>query len=455
MTDDQFELASAYLDGAVTDEERARVEGDDELLALVRELRSISVELSDAPPASTDAREAAVTAALAEFDATIGAAPGAPPTEEMPATPVEIPPAPSLAGVDQSSVAAGDGVVVPLAPRRKFRFGHAVSVAAAAVVVLAGGIALFRDNAEAPSDDAVERQTLVTLSDDSVPAGAPLPPATTAAATTARATTATTIAAAADEPSSAEDAEVGAGDDEPGNNDSATEADAEAAAPPQLPAAPAPTEAAATTSTRPPSAAVPAPDEAFDEAPATLGEIQQAQEVDEAPAGSGDNAAAATGSAAEVAPSASVPTAAAPITPPTSAAAGAPMLAPSEPVRLNSRDEFAEFAKTLAEPELTTTADAADSSIAPDAAVAPELLPLDQAIARCLTPGSDPLASDAVYVDEDGTEHPVVVVIVGDDVESPDYGGLNVVTCTLIVDTAEPSLVTTTTSTTTSTTSPT
>lgn len=65
FSDEQDELASAFLDDVVTTEERARVEADPALLARVEELRSVHDALSDpvVPPTSAE-RDAAIRAAL-------------------------------------------------------------------------------------------------------------------------------------------------------------------------------------------------------------------------------------------------------------------------------------------------------------------------------------------------------------------------------------------------------
>ena len=82
MTDDERdELASAYLDGATTDEETALVEADPALLARVEELRRVRDLVAAAvPPPSAEAREAAIAAALA-------AATGSTPEDAADATP--------------------------------------------------------------------------------------------------------------------------------------------------------------------------------------------------------------------------------------------------------------------------------------------------------------------------------------------------------------------------------
>ena len=50
MNDDLTLLASAYLDGDVTADERARVEADPELIAEVERLRYVKVLLADTEP---------------------------------------------------------------------------------------------------------------------------------------------------------------------------------------------------------------------------------------------------------------------------------------------------------------------------------------------------------------------------------------------------------------------
>jgi hypothetical protein len=120
MNDDDLELASAYLDDEVTDAERARVEASPELQRLVDDLRGArdAVAAVDPPPAA--ARDAAIAAALAVFD-----------EEQQPAPPHN---------------------VVPIERAGRWRWRHGLGVAAAAVAVVVAGVAVLRDNAEAPSD---------------------------------------------------------------------------------------------------------------------------------------------------------------------------------------------------------------------------------------------------------------------------------------------------------------
>ena len=59
---DASELASAYLDGEVSDVERARVESDAALVAEVERLRRVRAALGEVPTAPSASREAAVAA---------------------------------------------------------------------------------------------------------------------------------------------------------------------------------------------------------------------------------------------------------------------------------------------------------------------------------------------------------------------------------------------------------
>ncbi|MEL6891635.1 MAG: hypothetical protein AAFP84_08570 [Actinomycetota bacterium] len=82
MTDDPTQdelLASAYLDGEVTPDERARVEGDPELLAEVDRIRQVrAIVMADIEPAPVSTRESHLAAALDVWDqlAAGDAAPG-------------------------------------------------------------------------------------------------------------------------------------------------------------------------------------------------------------------------------------------------------------------------------------------------------------------------------------------------------------------------------------------
>src|SRR5690349_16523638 len=103
--DEPAELASAYLDGDLPAEQRARVEASTELTGLVQAFRDVREQLADVAPADTDVRDGAIAAALAEFDQL---ATNVPPEHTAP--------------------------IVPLASRR--RWPTRVMTAAAAVVML-------------------------------------------------------------------------------------------------------------------------------------------------------------------------------------------------------------------------------------------------------------------------------------------------------------------------------
>ena len=64
MNDDLTLLASAYLDGEVDAAERARVEGDTEMLAEVERLRAVRMLIGETEPSSISTREALLANAL-------------------------------------------------------------------------------------------------------------------------------------------------------------------------------------------------------------------------------------------------------------------------------------------------------------------------------------------------------------------------------------------------------
>jgi hypothetical protein len=117
MNDEQNLLASAYLDGALTSEERARAEADPEVMAAVERLGELRRALAVFEPADPARRDVAIQAALDAFD--IEAAPRAP--------------------------------VTPLASRRFG--GWLVSAAAAALVVVVVGGILAVGNSGGDDDD--------------------------------------------------------------------------------------------------------------------------------------------------------------------------------------------------------------------------------------------------------------------------------------------------------------
>ena len=78
MTDDSYELVSAYLDGQATDDEVARIEADPTLLREVAEMRAVSAELAEMEAAPDSERRATqIAAALDLFDTLSSPAKGA------------------------------------------------------------------------------------------------------------------------------------------------------------------------------------------------------------------------------------------------------------------------------------------------------------------------------------------------------------------------------------------
>ncbi len=64
----ELELASAYLDGDVTADERAQVDASPELLASVASLRGVATAIAAVAAPSAATRDAGIGSALAEFD---------------------------------------------------------------------------------------------------------------------------------------------------------------------------------------------------------------------------------------------------------------------------------------------------------------------------------------------------------------------------------------------------
>jgi negative regulator of sigma E activity len=119
MNDDQYLLASAYLDGELDAAERAAAASDPEVMAEVDRLRALQADVRFVEPPSDAVRESAITAALDEFDALFTAATRTLETQPLPASParvVEFRPRPAYArwlGAAAAVVAIGFvGVVV-------------------------------------------------------------------------------------------------------------------------------------------------------------------------------------------------------------------------------------------------------------------------------------------------------------------------------------------------------
>jgi len=191
MTDDQFELVTAYVDGEANLEERALVEADAELVAEVERQRAIRAELHDVEPSSAASRESAIAAALAVFDDEIASTARAA-TSAVPSAP---------------DVTAPTNIV-PFDQRRRMRWMQGLGAAAAvAAVVVAGGVIATRGGDDGSTAVEMRESTLVELESESAEQGdaAVQPPAPAEVATTnadelmvAPATADTENAAAAD-----------------------------------------------------------------------------------------------------------------------------------------------------------------------------------------------------------------------------------------------------------------
>lgn len=85
MNADDELLASAYLDGELTVDERRIAESDPAVMAQVEQLRALRAELADVEPPSIDAREHAMAAAMAAFgEIHAGASTSSPSTTRSP-----------------------------------------------------------------------------------------------------------------------------------------------------------------------------------------------------------------------------------------------------------------------------------------------------------------------------------------------------------------------------------
>ena len=67
MNDDQYLLASAYLDGELSADDWARAAADPEVMAIVEEMRTLAGGLADVEPPSRQVRDRAIDAALDEL----------------------------------------------------------------------------------------------------------------------------------------------------------------------------------------------------------------------------------------------------------------------------------------------------------------------------------------------------------------------------------------------------
>ena len=137
MNDDDTLLASAYLDGDVTGDERALVETDLDLLSEVDRLRQVRALLTDQEPPSIARREEHLAAALDAWDRL--------PESERTGAVRDITPAALRRGASPASAAAAATITTStsLEHRRRAAMNRRMLGAAAAIVlVLGGGVAL-------------------------------------------------------------------------------------------------------------------------------------------------------------------------------------------------------------------------------------------------------------------------------------------------------------------------
>ena len=153
MNDDLTLLASAYLDGDVTADERARVENDTEALAEVDRLRSVKALLGDVEPQAISVREAQLASALEVWDRL-------PERERTGARRDSTP-----AGIDAAAVAGAASVTAPTQLSSRRRSTRSTSTrwltgaAAALVLVLVGGVALQLSSTASDDDEASSEET--------------------------------------------------------------------------------------------------------------------------------------------------------------------------------------------------------------------------------------------------------------------------------------------------------
>lgn len=180
MNDDDLTLlASAYLDGDVTADERARVEGDPDVLAEVDRLRSVRFLLGDVEPQAISVREAQLATALGVWDRL--------PEPERTGARRDATPL----GIDAAAVAGAASVTAPTPINGRRRTATSTrwltGAAAALVLVLAGGVALqlgtdSDDDSASTADSEIEATEALTATgpaDD--PAAGDLTPETEAA----------------------------------------------------------------------------------------------------------------------------------------------------------------------------------------------------------------------------------------------------------------------------------
>lgn len=144
MNDEQYLLASAYVDGEITPDDRELAERDPAVMAEVAAIRAARAAIADVPPPSEAAKRDAIAAAMAEFRS--GAIADAPATGIAPS----------------SSVTSLD----PTSTRHTTRW---LQVAAVAAAIGLGGIVVGRSLGGGGDDDAsapVEQSLAETLDEE-------------------------------------------------------------------------------------------------------------------------------------------------------------------------------------------------------------------------------------------------------------------------------------------------
>jgi hypothetical protein len=157
MNEDFTILASAYLDGAATPEERAQVTSSPDLLAEVERQRLVRALLADVETSSISLREQHLAAALGAWDRL--------PDAERTGAARDITPQ----GIDPATAAAASTISTPpptsLEGRRRSKTARWMGAAAAALaLVLAGGVVL--QSISSDDDDDSISSAAVDSSDD-------------------------------------------------------------------------------------------------------------------------------------------------------------------------------------------------------------------------------------------------------------------------------------------------
>lgn len=161
MNDDLILLASAYLDGDVTADERARVETDPVLLSEVERLRAVHVLLAETDEAMISVRESQLAAAFEVWDRL--------PDTERSARSRDATPA------DGAAAAAAASVRTPTSLRARRRATNTrwlTGAAAALALVVAGGVAVrFAGSAGSNDSSVAESAELASVESSSDDAG--------------------------------------------------------------------------------------------------------------------------------------------------------------------------------------------------------------------------------------------------------------------------------------------